>query len=177
LELALHDPAYEPMVHRFGQDFVIAANVLQRTGLGGIGLWNDEEQFYFDVIRHGGERLPLKIYSVVGLVPLFAASIKEPADLAQLPFVTRAVDFILQSREFLKALLPSYVHPGREGRRMLSVVDRDGLVEILRRAATPMSRSASTSAASTTKSAIAPVSRTIGSSAATRTGADRCGFR
>ena len=132
-ELALHDDRYMTMVHRFGQDFVIAANVLQRTGLGGVGLWNEEERFYFDVIRHDTERLPLKIYSVVGLVPLFATGIKEPAELAKLPVVTRAIDFILNSREFLKAILPSYVQPGRQGRRMLSCVDRDGLVEILGR--------------------------------------------
>ncbi len=132
-ELALNDPRYTPMVHRFGQDFVIAANVLQRTGTGGTGLWNDEERFYFDVIRHETERFPVKIYSMVGLVPLFAATIKEPADLAKLPFVTRTVDFILNSREFLKAIVPSYIEPGREGRRMLSVVNREGLVEILRR--------------------------------------------
>src|SRR5262245_23667316 len=97
-ELALHDERYMSMVHRFGQDFVIAANVMQRTGLGGVGLWNEEERFYFDVIRHDAERLPLKIYSVVGLVPLFAAGIKEPAELAKLPFVTRTIEFILQSR-------------------------------------------------------------------------------
>jgi hypothetical protein len=79
------------MVHRFGQEFVIAANVMQRTALGGVGLRNEEERFYFDVIRYDAERLP--IYSVVGLVPLFAASIKEPTELAKLPFVTRFYEF------------------------------------------------------------------------------------
>ena len=44
-ELALHDPHYEPMVHRFGQDFVIVAGVMQRTSGGGIGLWNEEHGF------------------------------------------------------------------------------------------------------------------------------------
>ncbi len=132
-ELALHDPRYVPMVHRFGQDFVIVANVLQRTAAGGVGLWNAEDHFYFDVIRHDAERVPLKIYSMVGLVPLFAASVMEPAALARLPIIERTVDGVLKSRTFLKGILPSYVEPGREGRRLLSVVDRGGLVEILRR--------------------------------------------
>ena len=48
-ELALHDPHYEPMVHRFGQDFAIVAGVMQRTSGGGIGVWNEEHGFYFDV--------------------------------------------------------------------------------------------------------------------------------
>jgi hypothetical protein len=120
------------MVHRFGQDFVIVANVLQR-GAGGIGLWSEEEGFYFDVIRHGAERFPLKIYSMVGLVPLFAASVKGPAALAQLPLVTQTVADVLDSRRFLKSILTSYVEPGRDGVRMLSVVNRESLVEILRR--------------------------------------------
>jgi hypothetical protein len=132
-ELALHDSRYVPMVHRFGQDFVMVANVLQRTAAGGLGLWNEEDCFYFDVIRHGAERFPLKIYSMVGLVPFFAASVMEPAALARLPVVERSVDFILNSRPFLKAILPGYIEPGRDGVRMLAVVNREGLVEILRR--------------------------------------------
>src|SRR5262249_54999776 len=84
-ELALHHPRYIPMVHRFGQDLIIVATVLQRTGAGGIGLWNDDEHFYFDVIRHGAERFPIKIYSMVGLVPMFAAAVKPPELLARLP--------------------------------------------------------------------------------------------
>src|SRR5262245_14929278 len=61
VQLARHQPRYEPFVHRFGQHFVIVANVLQRTAAGGMGLWSAEEQFYFDMIRHETERLPLRI--------------------------------------------------------------------------------------------------------------------
>jgi hypothetical protein len=71
-ELALHDSRYVPMVHRLGQDFVIVANVLQCTGAGGTGPWNEECRFYFDVIRHDRERMPLRIYSMVGSEANFA---------------------------------------------------------------------------------------------------------
>ena len=70
---------------------------------------------------------------MVGLVPLFAASVMEPAALARLPTVGRTVDFVLNSRQFLKSILPAYVEPGRDGRRMLAVVSRESLTEILRR--------------------------------------------
>ena len=132
-ELSQHDPRYVPMVHRFGQDFVMVANVLQRTGGGGQGLWNEGRHFYFDVIRHEHDRIPLEIYSMVGLVPLFAASVKDAAAFERVPIVSRAVDFILSSRQHLKTILPSYVTPGRDGTRMLSIVNRDGLIELLRR--------------------------------------------
>jgi hypothetical protein len=98
-----------------------------------MGLWNEEDGFYFDVIRHERERVPLRIYSMVGLVPLFAASVKDQATLERLPVLVRMVDFMLGSRGFLRDILPSYVEPGHKGVRMLSVVNRQGLEEILER--------------------------------------------
>jgi mannosylglycerate hydrolase MGH1-like protein len=131
-ELAMHDPHYEPMVHRFGQDFVIVANVLQR-GAAGTGLWNDEHGFFFDVVRHDSERVPLETYSMVGLVPLFAAAVVEAATLAKLPVVMQTVGNVLNRREFLRSLLPSFVEPGHNGTRLLSVVNRERLAAILQR--------------------------------------------
>ena len=131
-ELAMHDPHYEPMVHRFGQDFVIVANVLQR-GAAGSGLWNDEHGFFFDVVRHDSERVPLETYSMVGLVPLFAAVVVEAATLAKLPVVMQTVGNVLNRREFLKFLLPSVVEPGHNGTRLLSLVNRERLAAILQR--------------------------------------------
>jgi len=61
------------MLQRFGQDFVLVANVLQKTAAGGSGLWDAEEGFYCDVIRlDSGQKVPLRIHSIAGLVPLFA---------------------------------------------------------------------------------------------------------
>src|SRR6185436_9744199 len=94
-ELALRDARYLPMVHRFGQDFVIVANVLQRAGACGAGLWNEAHRFYFDVIRHDQGRFPLEIYSMVGLVPLFAASVKAPEMLERLPILKAHVETVL----------------------------------------------------------------------------------
>jgi hypothetical protein len=132
-ELALHDPRYIPMVHRFGQDFIIVANALHRTAAGGRGLWNQDAGFYFDAIRHESGRMPLQIYSMVGLVPLFAASVKDAASLARMPLVSDAALQVLERRTDLKVFLPSFVQAGHEDRRMLSIVTRDSLLEILAR--------------------------------------------
>ena len=132
-ELALHDPTYEPMVHRFGQDFVIVANVLHRTAGGGAGLWNEEHQFYFDVIRHDNERVPLEVYSMVGLVPLFAAVAIESASLQRLPVMMQTVGDVLMRRDFVKSILPSFIEPGQNGTRLLSLVDRERLRGVLHR--------------------------------------------
>ena len=132
-ELAQHDPRYVPMVHRFGQDFIIVAHVLHRTAANGRGLWDPEARFYFDAIRHDSGRLPLPIFSMVGLVPMFAASVKDAASLSRLPLVGDAALQVLERRADLKQFLPGFVQAGHEGRRMLSVVSRESLIEILAR--------------------------------------------
>jgi len=133
LELARHDTRYAPYVHRFGQHFSIVTHVLQRTGGGGIGLWNEEGRFYFDLIRHGDLRLPLELYSMVGLVPLFAALVVDRGVAAELPAVAGYVNEVLESRPHLRAMLPGFIAPGASDTRLLSVVDREGLAHLLAR--------------------------------------------
>jgi len=133
LELAHSDSRYVPYVHRFGQHFTIVANVLQHTGAGGSGLWDEEDQFYFDAIRYDTERLPLKVYSMVGLVPLFAATIFDEVTLAKLPLVMRSIKEVFANRPYLKAMFPSWIQPGRDGTRLLSIVDAERLRPVLRR--------------------------------------------
>ena len=89
--------------------------------------------FYFDVIRHDNERVPLKIYSMVGLVPLFAAAVIEASTLRKLPVVTQTVGNVLNCRWFLKSILPAFVEPGEDGTPLLAVVDRTRLAAILQR--------------------------------------------
>jgi hypothetical protein len=133
VELARHHARYEPFVHRCGQHFVIVANVLQRTAAGGIGLWSAEEQFYFDMIRHETERVPLKIYSMVGLVPLFAAGVLDRASQQRARGILDSAEEIFRRRPYLRDILPAFAEPGQDGARLLSVLDGDRLRNILRR--------------------------------------------
>ena len=131
-ELARHDERYAPFVHRFGQHFAIVGHVLQ-AGAGGIGLWNEQDRFYFDVIRFGDERLPLRIYSMVGLVPLFATAVVDRASFEAMPIVTRSIAEVLDARPDLTTMIPGWMEPGKDGTRLLSVVDRERLAAMLRR--------------------------------------------
>ena len=85
------------------------------------------------MIRHDSERAPLETYSMVGLVPLFAATVVEAATLATLTVVMQTVGDVLNNREFLKSILPSFVESGHNGTRLLSLVNRDRLAAILQR--------------------------------------------
>jgi hypothetical protein len=136
LELAQHDARFVPFVHRFGQHFAMVASVLQRSAAGGHGLWDDEAGFYFDVIRHGRTRQPLAIYSLVGVVPLFAAAVVEDGTLERVAGLGRAIQTVIDERPDVRQLLPGWTAPSA-GRRLLAVVDRERLVRILDRVLDP----------------------------------------
>jgi len=107
--------------------------VLQRTGAGGMGLWDQDDQFYFDVIRYDDQRLPLKVYSMVGLVPLFAAAVIDGGTLGEVPAVTQTIQQVLDARADIRTMVPGWIEPGKGGTRLLSIVDRERLTTMLAR--------------------------------------------
>ena len=70
LELARTDPAYEDIASKFFEHFVAIADAMNT--LGGTGLWNEEDGFYYDQLSLDGKATPLKVRSLVGLIPLIA---------------------------------------------------------------------------------------------------------
>jgi hypothetical protein len=82
---------------------------------------------------HDNERVPLKIHSRVGLVPLSTAAVVEPSMVAKLPVVMQTVGNVLNRREFFRSILPTFVESGVDGTRLLTVVNRVRLAAILQR--------------------------------------------
>src|SRR6185503_20043966 len=71
LLLADRDPVYEALATKFFEHFAYIAEASF-----GQGLWDEEDSFFYDVLRTtDGHRVPLKVRSVVGLLPLAAATI------------------------------------------------------------------------------------------------------
>ena len=75
LELARHDPAAEDIASKFFEHFLRIAEAI--NNLGGSGLWDEEDGFYYDQLRSGDHVVPLRVRSLVGLVPLLAAEVLE----------------------------------------------------------------------------------------------------
>ena len=75
LELAIDDPVYEDIASKFFEHFVAIADAMNT--LGGTGLWNEEDGFYYDQLRTSALTMPLKVRSMVGLIPLFAVEVLE----------------------------------------------------------------------------------------------------
>ena len=83
LELAHVDgkiyPAYEDMASKFLEHFVQIADAIHT--LGGTGLWDEEDGFYYDRIRFDHSSMPLKVRSLVGLLPLITVEVFEDETL------------------------------------------------------------------------------------------------
>jgi hypothetical protein len=96
IELAKDDIAYEDVASKFFEHFVHISRAMNDMGGEGIGLWNDQDGFYYDVLNTPeAKHIPMRVRSMVGLIPLFAAQTFEPQDYGKLTgFCTRMQWFI-----------------------------------------------------------------------------------
>jgi hypothetical protein len=132
LELAREDPAYEDVASKFWEHFVYIAYAMNNLGDEGIELWDEADGFYYDVLHlSDGNHFPLKVRSMVGLIPLFAVETLEPELLARLPGFKRRLEWFIDHRPDLTHNLACMRTPGRGERRLLSIVDRDRLRRVL----------------------------------------------
>ena len=132
LELAREDPAYEDVASKFWEHFVYIAYAMNNLGDDGTELWDEADGFYYDVLHlPDGNHFPLKVRSMVGLIPLFAVETLEPEQLARLPGFKRRLEWFIDHRPDLTRNLACMRTPGRGERRLLSVVDRDRLRRVL----------------------------------------------
>ena len=134
IELAVHDPTYEDLIHKFLEHFLWIASGMNR--LGHDGMWDEKDGFYYDVLRlPDGSAQRLKVRSMVGLLPLCATTIIEEVQLDHVPHVSEMVNQRLKRMpELLKSMHP--IGPGHRGvanRDILAVVNGKRLRRILTR--------------------------------------------
>ncbi len=133
LELASENPVYEDVASKFWEHFLYIANAMSHRGDGEESMWNDEDGFFYDVLHlPNGERKPMKVRSMVGLIPLFAVQTLEPELLDKLPGFKRRLDWFVENRPDLTANTACMKTPGQSERRLLSIVDADKLRQSLR---------------------------------------------
>jgi hypothetical protein len=108
LELAGEDPAYEDVASKFFEHFVAIVDAI--NSIGGSGLWDETDGFYYDQIRMGDVSKPLRLRSIVGLIPLMACEILDEQRIAKLPGFTKRMRWFLEHRKEL-ARHVTY-HPG-----------------------------------------------------------------
>jgi hypothetical protein len=133
LELARKDPAYEDVASKFFEHFVAISDAI--NGLGGTGLWNEEEGFYCDQMLVDGRRIPLRVRSMVGIIPLFAASsLDEDVVFRRLPGFAKRMRWFLRNRQDLARSISFMDSPRRPGDTiyLLAIPSRERLERVLR---------------------------------------------
>jgi hypothetical protein len=134
LELAMHRRAYEDIATKFFEHFLQIAGAMSDMGGTGISLWDQQDDFFYDVLRTpDGNAEPLKIRSMVGLVPLFAVTTIEPGELEKLPEFKQRLEWFLENRPEMAGLVSRWTDPGAGERRLLAIVRGHRMKCILKR--------------------------------------------
>ncbi len=136
IELALHRPAYEDIASKFFEHFVNITDAI--NALGGDGLWDEEDGFYYDqlIIDHQNP-IPLKVRSLVGLLPMIAVAVVDQKTINSLPGFKKRMNWFLVNRPEL-ARYVSYGDRGTgrdndESLRLLAIPSQKRLRRCLER--------------------------------------------
>jgi hypothetical protein len=133
MELAKEDPSFEDMASKFWEHFLHIAHAMNNRGDEDIRLWDDEDGFFYDVLHlPAGKSVPMKVRSMVGLIPLFAVETLEPELLDQLPDFKRRMEWFIDNRPDLTGNVACMRTKGEEERRLCSIVSQDQLRSVLR---------------------------------------------
>ena len=138
LELAQHNTAYDDMATKFFEHFLYIAEAMTDMGGRGVGLWNEEDGFYYDVLNlPDGQTVPMRIRSMVGLIPLFAVETLDPELLEKVPGFNRRMEWFLTYRPDLARLVSRWFVPGKGERKLLSLLRGHRMKALLRRMLDP----------------------------------------
>jgi len=133
LKLAEDNPATEDMASKFFEHFVAITDAMNT--LGGTGLWDEADGFYYDQLLVNGQRIPLKVRSLVGLIPLLAVEVLDDEVIQRLPGFHKRLRWFLEHRPDLNQHISYCCSLGKgSGRchRLLAIPSHDRLVRVLR---------------------------------------------
>jgi hypothetical protein len=134
LELAQENPVYQDIATKFFEHFLYIAAAMRDLGGRDIDLWDETDEFFYDVLRTpDASATPLRVRSMVGLIPLFAVEILEPDLLARVPDFTARLRWFLDYRPDLAGLVSRWHEPGSGDRRLLSLLRGHRMKRVLRR--------------------------------------------
>jgi hypothetical protein len=132
LELAKTEPSYEDMASKFFEHFVHITDAM--NALGGTGLWDEQDGFFYDKLHVGGDEVPLRVRSLVGLLPLIAVEVLEDEAMDRLPAFRRRMRWFLENRRDLAGRVSLGMGEGEHdhGHVLLAIPSRERLVKALR---------------------------------------------
>ncbi len=138
LELARHNPSYEDIASKFFEHYVHIADAINHLN-GYAGLWDEEDGFYYDHLLWGDGRIEsLRVRSIVGIIPLFAAVVLRREHLDRFPGFAKRLKWFETHPSGLGGCLTWLAETGADGsRRLLSIPSRKHLERVLARVFDP----------------------------------------
>ncbi len=134
LELALEDHVYEDIASKFFEHFLYIAGAMTNIGGQGIGLWDENDEFYYDVLHlPDGERIPLRLRSMVGLIPLFAVEVLDASVFTRLPKFSARAHWFLEHRPQLALLVSRWRDANAGELHLLSLLRGHRMKRLLNR--------------------------------------------
>jgi len=131
LELASKvNPLYEDIASKFFEHFLYISHAMNR--LGGVGLWHEADGFFYDRLSlPSGETVPVRVHSIVGMIPLFAVDTMESSMIDSLPGFRQRMEWFVANRPDLCQDLAPLMRHGMSERHLLSVVTPGRLLRVL----------------------------------------------
>ncbi|KAI0081875.1 hypothetical protein K474DRAFT_1655737 [Panus rudis PR-1116 ss-1] len=137
LELAKHNTVYEDIASKFFEHFIFIADAMTFRGSGDdeLSLWNEEDGMYYDAIQFGpGNSMQLPVRSLVGLIPLYATLVLEPAVVDRFPGFKKRMEWFMDNRpEMSERNMANIKVKGKGERRLLALASKERLVRILQK--------------------------------------------
>lgn len=134
LELAKENPVYQSLATKFFEHFLYIAGAMGNAGNEGINLWDEEEEFFYDVLHTSDNtRKKIKLRSMVGLIPLFAVEVLEEEIFRNNPEFSERLLWFLNNRPDLANLISRWSEKGRGERHLLSLLRGHRMKALLKR--------------------------------------------
>jgi len=128
IEIAMHDEAYEDTATKFFEHFVLIAEALNQ-----LGLWNEEDKFFYDTLGTTGNKpIQLRIQSIVGLTSLFAVSIIDRKVFLKLQDFTKRISWFEMYRLKNNKFWPNEDRAD-EDKMLISLIPKERLIALLQR--------------------------------------------
>ncbi len=134
LELSNFNPVYQDMATKFFEHFLNIAGAMNQMGMNRVGMWDEEDQFYYDVLRlPNQDGFPLKVRSMVGLIPLFAVEVLDEETMKNHPLFLARMKWFLMHRPELASLVSRWQEPNAGEKHLLSLLRGHRMKKILER--------------------------------------------
>jgi hypothetical protein len=134
LELSVENTVYQDMANKFFEHFLHIAAAMADMGGSATGLWDLEDEFFYDTVRLPGDiGVRLKMRSMVGLIPLFAVEVIDDEILHKLPEFAKRLEWLLENRPDLAALVSRWHEKGSDQKHLLSLLRGHRVKRILYR--------------------------------------------